>query len=225
VIDGFSRTILAWEVRASMKEDEVEIVLQKARESAPGATPRIISDNGPQFVARDFREFVRLTGMTHVRTSPYYPQSNGRIELFHKTIKAEAIRRLTPLSLDDARRVVGSFVEHYNNVRLHSAVGYVAPADVLAGKSAGDPRRTRSKTGGGPNRKGRRPRRRKAAPRASWMQRGAGVTIERSLLRTGQTAGADPSAAATCGRLERQDAAPGARRLHGNALNPPNPGR
>ena len=78
VLDGFSRSILHWEIRESMKEEEIQIVLQKAKETYPEATPRIISDNGPQFLSRDFKEFIRISGMTHVKTSPYYPQSNGR---------------------------------------------------------------------------------------------------------------------------------------------------
>jgi putative transposase len=56
-----------------MTEAEIEIILQRAREKFPGERPRIISDNGPQFIARDFKEFIRIAGMTHVRTSPYYP--------------------------------------------------------------------------------------------------------------------------------------------------------
>ena len=72
--------------------------------------------------------------MTHVSTSPYYPQSNGKIERWHKTLKGECIRVKTPLSLEDARRLVTEFVAHYNEVRLHSAIGYVAPADKLAGR-------------------------------------------------------------------------------------------
>ena len=72
--------------------------------------------------------------MTHVKTSPYYPQSNGKIERFHKTLKGECIRVQVPLSLDDARRLVLDYVEHYNNVRLHSAIGYVAPKDKLEGR-------------------------------------------------------------------------------------------
>ncbi|NQT38888.1 MAG: transposase, partial [Planctomycetes bacterium] len=95
--------------------------------------PRIISDNGPQFIAKDFKQFIRICGMTHVRTSPYYPQSNGKIERWHKSLKGECIRPMTPLSLDDARRLVERFVTHYNTARLHSAVGYVAPADKLLG--------------------------------------------------------------------------------------------
>ena len=74
--------------------------------------------------------------MTHVRTSPYYPQSNGKLERFHGSIKGECIRPGTPISLDDALRIVAKYVDHYNQVRLHSAIGYVAPADKLAGREA-----------------------------------------------------------------------------------------
>jgi transposase InsO family protein len=131
VLDGCSRSIVHWDLRESMTEREIEIVLQKAREKYPTARPRIITDNGPQFLAKDFKEFIRVTGMDHVRTSPYYPQSNGKIERWHKTLKAEAIRPKTPLSADDACRVVTEFVRRYNEERLHSAIGYVTPKDRL----------------------------------------------------------------------------------------------
>jgi hypothetical protein len=71
--------------------------------------------------------------MTHVRISPYYPQSNGKIERWHKTLKGDCIRVKVPLSLDDARNIVTDFVTHYNQVRLHSAIGYVTPQDRLLG--------------------------------------------------------------------------------------------
>jgi len=63
-----------------MTEAEIEIILERAKELHPGTRPRIISDDGPQFIAKDFKEFIRVSGMTHVGTSPYYPQSNGKIE-------------------------------------------------------------------------------------------------------------------------------------------------
>jgi transposase InsO family protein len=72
--------------------------------------------------------------MTHVRTAPYYPQSNGKLERYHKTIKGDAIRPGQPSTLEDARALVTRFVEHYNTVRLHSAIGYITPADFLAGR-------------------------------------------------------------------------------------------
>jgi len=134
VLDGYSRYIVHWEIRETMTEQDVETILQRARETSPGQTPRIISDNGPQFVAKDFKEFIRVCGMTHVRTSPYYPQSNGKLERYHRTIKGDCIRPGTPLTLEDARRLVAGYVEQYNEVRLHSALGYVAPADKLHGR-------------------------------------------------------------------------------------------
>jgi transposase InsO family protein len=134
VLDGYSRSIVHWEIHESMTEPQIEILLQRARELFPNAHPRIISDNGPQFIAKDFKQFIRLCGMTHVRTSPYYPQSNGKLERWHQSLKSECIRPQTPLSLDDARRLVAGYVQHYNTVRLHSAIGYVTPADKLAGR-------------------------------------------------------------------------------------------
>ena len=134
VLDGYSRYIVHWEIRQSMTEPEVETIIQRAREKYPGENPRIITDNGPQFIAKDFNEFIRICSMTHVRTSPYYPQSNGKLERYHRTIKGECIRPGTPLSLEDARRLVAGYVEHYNTVRLHSAIGYITPADKLAGR-------------------------------------------------------------------------------------------
>ncbi len=133
-LDGCSRSIIHWEIREQMAEKDIEIILQRAKEKYPAARPRIISDNGPQFIAKDFKEFIRISGMTHVRTSPFYPQSNGKLERFHKTIKTECIRPGTPLSLDDARRIVEKYIEHYNTVRLHSAIGYVTPTDKLNGR-------------------------------------------------------------------------------------------
>jgi transposase InsO family protein len=135
VLDGASRYLVHWEIRESMKESDAEIVLQKAREKYPEARPRIISDNGPQFIAKDFKEFIRLWQASHVLTSPYYPQSNGKLERWHRTLKEQAIRPKTPLNLEDARQVVSGFVGHYNNVRLHSAIGFVTPKDKLEGRA------------------------------------------------------------------------------------------
>jgi transposase InsO family protein len=117
-----------------MTEINVEIILQRAKESFPEARPSIISENVPQFIAKDFKEFIRVSGMTHVRTSPYYPQSNGKLERFHATIKGECIRPGVALSLDDAPRMVEGFIHHHNNLRLHRSIGYIAPMDKLNGR-------------------------------------------------------------------------------------------
>lgn len=133
ILDGASRSLLAWDLRQAMTTSDVEITLQRAREQFPHARPRIISDNGPQFIADDFKRFIRLCSMTHVRTSPYYPQSNGKIERWHRSMKTECIRPGTPLTLDDARRLLTGYIQHYNHVRLHSALGYITPLARLQG--------------------------------------------------------------------------------------------
>lgn len=134
ILDGYSRYLVHWEIREQMTETDVELILQRAREKFPNARPRIISDNGPQFIAREFKLFIQACGMTHVRTSPHYPQSNGKLERWHKTVKGEAIRPQTPLTLDETRRVVAKFVKYYNEGRLHSAIGYVTPKARLTGQ-------------------------------------------------------------------------------------------
>ena len=136
VLDGYSRFLVHWDLRESMKEADIEIILERSKERYPEARPRIISDNGPQFIAKDFKEFIRISGMTHVKTSPFYPQSNGKLERWHKSLKSECIRPGTPLTPEDARRLIQKYVDHYNTVRLHSAIGYVTPQDMLAGRQA-----------------------------------------------------------------------------------------
>ncbi len=135
-LDGYSRAIVHWEIRETMKEPDVETIVQRALEKYPGQKPRIISGNGPQFIAKDFTQFIRLAGITHVRTSPHYPQSNGTLERWHGTLKNEEFRNKAPRDVEEARRVVGNFVTHYNQVRLHSALGYITPHDMLAGRDA-----------------------------------------------------------------------------------------
>jgi transposase InsO family protein len=134
VLDGCSRAIVAWDIRPQMHESDAEIVLQHAREAHPEAKPRVITDRGAQFVARDFQTFIRLWQTSHVLCSPHYPQSNGKLERFHRTLKEQAIRPKTPLTLHDAKRIVGEFIDHYNTTRLHSALGYITPADRLASR-------------------------------------------------------------------------------------------
>lgn len=134
ILDGYSRMIVDWVIGEKMQESDVEVLIERAKEKFPGVRPRIISDNGPQFVAKDFKDYVRISGMTHVRTSPFYPQSNGKIEAMHKTLKNECIRPKAPRSLEEASRLVTAFVQHYNDERLHSGIGYVTPRTKFLGK-------------------------------------------------------------------------------------------
>ena len=134
VIDGYSRYIVAYDVRASMEERDVEIVLQRAHEKYPSEHPRIISDHGGQFISREFTGYIRKVGLTHTLISVGYPQSNGKLERFFGTVKSECIRKQSFLSIADARKIIGRFIEYYNNKRLHSAIDYIAPMDILCGR-------------------------------------------------------------------------------------------
>ena len=116
-----------------MTSGDVQLVVQRAREKFPGVEPRIISDNGPQFVARDFKAFIHEAQMTHVRTSPYYPQSNGKIERFVRTYRG-ALRFVDPATFEEAYTATEEIIRHYNEDRLHSALGYVTPRDKLEGR-------------------------------------------------------------------------------------------
>lgn len=130
VLDGYSRFIVHWEFLDRMTEPDIELIVQRALEAHPGVRPRIISDNGPQFIAGDFRRFIALAGLTHVRTSINHPQANGKIERFHRSLDKDTIRATTP---DGARATIAARIDHYNNHRLHSAIGYVTPRDKLLG--------------------------------------------------------------------------------------------
>ena len=133
VLDGYSRAILAWDLREKMEERDAEVVVQMAKEAYPNAKPRIISDQGSQFRSNDFKRFVTEIEATHVMTSPYYPQSNGKLERFHLTLKEYAYKKLH-LDWEDGKRIIGEMIEYYNNERLHSAIDFVTPMQCLRGE-------------------------------------------------------------------------------------------
>ena len=92
-----------------MKENDVDIVQQAALEKIPGLHPRYITDNGKQFTGKEFQYFIALNGLTHVRTSPHYPQNNGKVERLHGTIKKEYNRKNALLDQDHAKIIIGSY--------------------------------------------------------------------------------------------------------------------
>lgn len=134
VLDGCSRFIVHWDLRPDMNEEDVAIVVQAAKEKVPEARARVISDNGKQFVGKEFKTLIAYHGLTHVRTSPYYPQSNGKLERFHGSVKGECISKKALCDHDHAREVIAAYIHHYNHCRLHSAIGYITPFDRLNGR-------------------------------------------------------------------------------------------
>jgi transposase InsO family protein len=131
VIDGYTRYILHHELRQNMQEYDVEFTLQKTVEKFPAVNPKLITDNGSQFISKDFNEYLRHAGLQHIRTSVNYPQSNGKIERYHRTFHEEFLTKKSLIDLDDARKQVAQFVNFYNTERLHSALFYLTPEDFL----------------------------------------------------------------------------------------------
>jgi transposase InsO family protein len=159
ILDACSRYIVNWDLRESMTTRTSRLSCRQrgrsTRRRDPGSSPTTVRSSSPG----DFKEFIRISGMTHVRTSPYYPQSNGKIQRWHKSLKGECIRPGTPLSLEDARRLVEGYVNHYNNVRLNSAVATSRHRTCSPGVS----KRSMPKGTGSEARKQRQVRRQKAA--------------------------------------------------------------
>jgi putative transposase len=134
VIDGYSRYVLHHEVRAAMSAYDVQLTVQKAKDKYPMARPRIISDNGAQFISKEFKQFIKDIEATHVTTSVNYPQANGKIERFHRTISEECLRIKSPVTVEDFRVYISDYVNYYNQERLHSALNYLTPEDYLLGR-------------------------------------------------------------------------------------------
>ncbi len=134
VMDGYSRFIVHHEVRANMTEYDVQLTIQKAREKYPDKMPSIISDNGGQFISKDFREFIKFLELTHIRTSVAYPQSNGKLERFHRSVGIECLHTNSFITIEGAREIIAKYINYYNQTRLHSAIYYLTPEDLLSGR-------------------------------------------------------------------------------------------
>lgn len=139
VLDDFSRYFLAWDLKGNMKTESINEVLERASEwTGMKRVPvkkraRLVSDNGPSYVALAFEEYLRMHQMLHIRCSPHHPQTNGKLERFHETLKAHT-NLLVWTSPEELRRAVGEFIEFYNHRRYHEGIGNVAPAEVYYGR-------------------------------------------------------------------------------------------
>lgn len=136
VLDGYARAIIHHEIRLDMTTLDVEVVIERALEKLPLGTPRprLITDNGSQYVSADFKAYLRERDVSHSRARVRHPQSNGKIERFHKSLKGECVRQTAMADLAEARRLVAQYIEQYNTKRLHSALHYLTPADYLLGQ-------------------------------------------------------------------------------------------
>jgi len=139
VMDDYSRFILAWELKSDMAACSLIDVVQKAVDTT-GMTDIpvenrtvLLSDNGAGYVSRQFGEYLRLVGVRHIVASPYHPQTNGKIERYHRSLKGE-INQLPYDMPSDLEKAIAAFIEYYNYRRYHEGLGDVTPYDVYTGK-------------------------------------------------------------------------------------------
>lgn len=131
VLDAYSRYVVHWELLPSMHAADVRLVIQQALE-ATGATPQVVTDNGSQFTGAAFKDLVRRFALDHIRIRTYHPESNGAVERFHRSTR-EALADRSIGNLTQARTIIGQWVQHYNEERLHAGLGYLTPAEFYRG--------------------------------------------------------------------------------------------
>jgi putative transposase len=134
VLDAYSRYVVHWEVLSTMTAADVRLVIQQALEQT-GATPQVVTDNGSQFTAAEFKDLVRRFAFEHIRIRWYHPESNGAVERFHRSTR-EALGAEDLRNLARARELLGAWVRQYNDTRLHAALGYLPPAEYYRGNPA-----------------------------------------------------------------------------------------
>jgi len=134
VLDAYSRYVVHWDLLTSMTAADVRVVIQDALKRT-GATPEVVTDNGSQFTAKDFKELVREFELEHIRIRTYHPESNGKLERFHRSTR-EALSEVELRNLGRAREIIGGWVDHYNGARLHASLQYLPPAEYYSGDPA-----------------------------------------------------------------------------------------
>ena len=140
VLDDYSRYILAWRLAPTMAATDVEQTLEIALQTT-GVTrikvkhrPRLLSDNGPALVSQYLANFLKLHQLQHIRGAPYHPQTQGKIERYHRSMKSIVKLDLyyTPTQLEQG---IASFVDYYNHHRYHESLDNVTPADMYSGRA------------------------------------------------------------------------------------------
>ncbi len=140
ILDDFSRYIISWKLCTTMKTSDVTDTLNMAL-TASGCDqanvvhkPRLLSDNGASYISGELADYIKDNDMSHVRGAPYHPQTQGKIERWHQTLKNRILLENYFLP-GDLERQIESFIEHYNHERYHESLKNVTPADVYFGRA------------------------------------------------------------------------------------------
>jgi putative transposase len=139
VMDDFSRVILSWDLKTDMSGGSLEDVVQQAVDFT-GMTDVpienrtvLLSDNGAGYISHEFNEYLHLVGIKHITAAPFHPQTNGKIERYHRSLRGE-INQLPYDMPSELREAIRAFVEYYNYRRYHEGLGNVKPWDVYTGR-------------------------------------------------------------------------------------------
>ena len=139
VMDDYSRFIIAHRLQRDMTSDSfIEVVQEAVDRTGMDQVPitdrtRLLSDNGPGYVSRAFRDYLGMVGIKHILATPFHPQTNGKLERYHQTLKRD-VNQLPYEMPSDLEAAIVAFVSYYNYRRYHKALGNVTPSDVLRGR-------------------------------------------------------------------------------------------
>lgn len=139
VLDDYSRVILAWDLKVDMTAQSISEVVEQAVESTGQHDvpvedrARLLTDRGSGYLARAFEDYLQMLSIQHILCSPHHPQTNGKLERFHQTLKAR-VNLLVYTSPESLRAAMADFIEFYNHRRYHEGIGNVTPADVYFGR-------------------------------------------------------------------------------------------
>jgi putative transposase len=134
MLDGYSRYLLGWELMTDMLGGSVEEFVQRVKDKYPYAKPRLINDNGSQFISYDFKRLLQRLDIQQIFTRRNHPQTNGKIERMNGTVKQEALRPGQPCDFQEAWEILNKYSYEYNHQRLHAGINFLRPADMFFGR-------------------------------------------------------------------------------------------
>ena len=134
MLDGYSRYLLDWELMTDMLGGSVELFVQRVKEKYPHSKPRLINDNGSQFISHDFKRLLQKLEIQQIFTRRNHPQTNGKIERMNGTVKQEALRPGQPSDYQEAVEILNRYSYEYNHHRLHAGINFLRPTDMFFGR-------------------------------------------------------------------------------------------